>query len=582
MKKIKLHLKVPAVLTLAAFIFFSAAPGACAQMPVASETTEAITVKEGVQPALPGAGNVTVNFKDVDIKTVLHYLSEVSGVDIVPSPGVEGPVTMRLRDKPWEVALDIVTRNYGYAYSSDDEKGIIRVMPRGQLQSEEPVTEVIPLNHIVREIQLTKKETEEQVLAEMKEESIDQLLSAINSILDTAKGEKATFIASANALVVTAIPARISDIKSMVAKIDKKTPQVMLDAKVVEIQLNDDERFGIDWNAVVTAAGAARPVTFPFTTEGVLSFLPDAQRKFFTQDTTGSAQFPATTNPGIDPLNPTIGTPLFTFGTLDFSSFTATLQLLEQRGDTEILSCPRVTTLNNQKADIKVVDKLMLQKSETTTQSAVAGILTVEFETEDEAREVGVMLTVIPHVNEEGDISVNLLPEVSTNAGFQELTLQNAAVTTLSLTFQSREANTTVRVQDGETIFIGGLIRKNVTQTDNKLPILGDLFGGVPVLGNAFRYEAEDVTRSEIVFFVTVHLIKDGMDSIKESRTEPQYDIYCAPEKEAKAKGEAAKMDGSIVKVSAMRPTEKTEVVEVAVTPMAQQKRKAWLDFRKK
>jgi type IV pilus assembly protein PilQ len=201
-----------------------------------------------VKPPLPKPGNVTVNFKEVEIKTVLHYLSEVSGVDIVPSPGVEGTVTMRLRDKPWERALDIVTRNYGFAYSRDGN--IIRVIPKGKLQTEEPITEVIPLNYIIQD---TGEDTDQ---------NITQLMEAVNSVLMAKAGEKATFLPTANAIVITAIPARVSTIKDMIGMIDKKTPQIMLEARVIEVTLDRNDQFGIDWNAVITAAGARRPTTF--------------------------------------------------------------------------------------------------------------------------------------------------------------------------------------------------------------------------------------------------------------------------------------------------------------------------------
>jgi len=117
-------------------------------MPVYGQMDIAPTGGDNAGIKLPGDGNITVNFKEVDIKTVLSYLSEISGVDIVPTPGVEGLVTMRLRDKPWLVALDIVTRNHGYTYSQ--EQDIIRVMPRSMLQTESAITEVIPLNYIIK------------------------------------------------------------------------------------------------------------------------------------------------------------------------------------------------------------------------------------------------------------------------------------------------------------------------------------------------------------------------------------------------------------------------------------------------
>jgi MSHA biogenesis protein MshL len=581
-------IKIISVAVTVLFTVFGLAPYCPAQMDVSAAATGAGTVaEEAVKEPLPQAGNVTVNFKDVDIKTVLHYLSEVSGVDIVPSPGVDASVTMRLRDKPWEVALDIVTRNYGYVYSSDEERGIIRVMPKSQLRDEEPITEVIPLNHMIREIELTREGESEEVVVQATQESILQLMMAINSILNVQKGERATYISGANAVVVTAIPARISEVKGMVAKIDKKSAQIVLDAKVIEVRLDDDERFGVDWNAIISAAGAARPITFPFTNQGdLLGPASAAWKQFFPRadGPAGGPQFPFYDTATL--VNPMTLVPtdaaLFTYGTLDFSTFSATLRMIEQRSDTQVLSSPRITTLNNQKATIKVVEKIMLQKTQETTQTA--GIVTVEFEKESEAREVGIKLTVIPHVNEDGDISVNLLPEVSnrdqTTGGFDVIPV-GPNLNAIALTFNSREANTIVRVRDGETIFIGGLIRENIVKTDNRFPILGDLLGGIPVLGNVFKYESEVVEKTEIVFFVTVYLVKDAFQSIEASRTIPQYDKYIK-KSGTESSGESAEKAPQL-KTGTFKT--KQERVEVTVEPLSAEEKKTYkpfLDFRKK
>ena len=555
--------------------------------PATGADTAPGVIATDLKAALPNPGNVTVNFKEVDIKTVLHYLSEVSGVDIIPSPGVEGKVTMRLRDKPWEVALDIVTRNYGYVYSKEGD--IIRVIPKGQLNAEEPVTEVITLNNLIREIELKKELSTDDVIVEAKEESIDQLMLAVNAIVDSRRGESATFIESVNSIIVTAIPARVSAVKAMIAKIDTKTPQIVMDVKVIEIGLTKDERFGIDWNTVITISGAERPTTFPFKSTGLLPLVngPFQEGYFPTwgvQGTPDNTRFPyldpAVLTPGVGTA-PTAGA-IFSYGSLDFSTFTATLQLLKQRGDTEVLSSPRITTLDNQKATIKVVDKLMLQKTQETTATQAVGVVTVEFEKEDDARETGVKLTVIPHVNDDNEISVNLLPEVSTNSGFTALPIVGN-ITTYALTFNSREANTIIRVKDGETAFLGGLIRKTITKTDNKFPILGDLLGGIPGVGGLFRYEADVVTRSELVFFVTVYLVKDGKDTIPVTRTEDYFDRYVV-------NGAADDLAPSEIKTKAPKikkgkVTIKKGQKEVKMVPKktaAKKEYKPFLDFRKK
>lgn len=567
-------------------VFMFLPQGAIAQTEAVTATTptEAITAIEDPAQSLPDKGNITVNFKNVEIKTVLHYLSEVSGVDIIPSPGVEANVTMRLRNKPWETALDIVTRNYGYVYSREDN--IIRVIPKGQLAVEETITEVIPLNNFIQEIEFTKgKDDSDEVIIEEKKESIEQLMRAINAMLNTGRGEGATYIKSVNSIVITAIPSKIGDIKKMVTTIDKKTEQVVLDVKVVEIQLTKDERFGVDWNAIMSAAGPRRPMTFPFTNDGLLSFLPGKQARYFPTNVLNQDEadfYPTSITPPATGATQAVQQQYFySYGTIDMTTFTATLSLLQQRGDTEILSAPRITTLDNQKAYIKVIEKIMLQKSVQSTDTAT--LVTVEFEDEEDAREVGIKLTVIPHVNEEGDISVNLLPEVSNNEGFNTVQVGVQQSTTVALTFTSREANTILRVRDGDTIFLGGLIRKDIEKTDNKFPILGDLFGGIPIIGNAFRYEADNVDRTEIVFFVTVHLVKESMDSIDKMKLNKEYDKYILGKKEEKKKEpDLAERIGNWLGFGRLKEKKETVEVPITVPKEAEKEKKPFLDFRKK
>ena len=592
--------KVLSVFLAVTFSLFTFSPQGYTQMDTSANgvsdgsITEVVVVTEEVTQVLPLPGNVTVNFKDVEIKTVLHYLSEVSGVDIVPAPGVEANVTMRLRDKPWETALDIVTRNYGYVYSL--EGGIIRVIPKGQLSTEETVTEVIPLDNLMREIELTQNKLEdddvivkakygEKLSNAAKEESIDQLLNAVNAILDGARGESAIFIASANAIIVTAIPSRIGQIKAMIKSVDKRTTQIVLDVKVVRVTLDEDERFGVDWEAIMSISGARRPITFPFTSQGLLPFLDgDEQRRFLPKygapGLDENERFPYLDVASLaDPLAAaTTGAP-FSYGTIDTSTFRATLSFLDQQQNAEIVASPRITTLNNQKATVKVVEKLMFQKSIESTEG-VGRTISVEFEKESEAREVGTKLIIVPHVNDEGDITVNLFPQVSENRGITPIDI-DSTLTTYQLRFASREANTMIRVKDGETIFLAGLIQEDVTNNDNKLPILGDLFGGIPIVGNIFRYEQEVTVRTEIAFFVTVYLVEDGMDSIQKMDEVSRYDKFVAPQKQKAAEYVGKDVGTRVPVLKTGELIETTDEVKIAApnSERAGEKKKSFWSF---
>jgi type IV pilus assembly protein PilQ len=436
-------------------------------------------------------GYVTVNFRDADIRAVLNYLSEVSGIDIVPSPDVTGPVTLKLTNKPWEVALEIIVKNYGYAY--EREKDLIRVVTLSSLKLEELSTEVIYLNYA----------------------SAENALEGVKDML-TERG-KLTYDSRINALVITDLATNIYKIKHVISILDRKTDQIMIEAKIIETTLDKTERLGIDWNLAMRITGAARPTTLPFT-----AFASDwtlqskAIPKFFpfgtsgTDSTTvGSGGATTTVEPGEFPTGETIAgdsavrafpfvdADQFSFGTLDFSQFGLLMEYLKSRSDTDIISNPRITTLNNRPAKMFVG---RVHPYITKMEEDDEGSINYEYK----EKEIGIRLEVTPHINKNGDIEVELKPEIKDIIGFQPLT----EFFSLPI-FSTREAETQVMVKDGETIFLGGMIKESIQEYEKKFPVLGDLLGGVPFLGKAFKYKTESKKKTELIFFLTVHLVKD-------------------------------------------------------------------------
>jgi len=438
-------------------------------------------------------GNVTVNFKDADIRAVFRYLSEVSGVDIVPTPDVTGSVTLALNDKPWEVALDIIVKNYGFAY--EREGGIIRVVTLTSLKLEELSTEVIPLNYAT---------------AEKTQEAVKDML--------TERG-KMTYDDRINALVVTDLATNIYKIKRVISNLDKKTPQIMIEAKIIETTLTKAERMGIDWNLVIAASGAARPITLPFTNWGNIPYFSDDFRKYLPFGQTGAptgaqsgasevittaavADFPVM--PGANTAFPFVTTDQFAFGTLNFTQFSAVLQYLKQRSDIDIIATPRITTLNNKQAKMFVgrVHPYISKIDENEEKG------TAKYEYKE--KEIGIRLQVTPHINQAGDIDVELKPEIKDIVGYQALTEWFSLPI-----FSTREAETHVMMKDGDTVFIGGLIKEHITEGSKKFPILGDLIGDIPIIGKPFKYTVETEKKTELVFFLTVHVVKNFADMNK-------------------------------------------------------------------
>ena len=463
------------------------------QKPEEKPAEEKPEEKVSVEP-----GNVTVNFKGADIRTVLSYISEVSGIDIVAAPDVKGIIDLKLTNKPWKVALDIIVRNYGFAYEREGD--IIRVVTLDKLKQEEAVTQTFSLNY-------------------------GKAKDVITSIKKMAGGKaKIKYDSRINTIIVTDIPTNVYKIGEIVQKLDRETDQVLIEARVIETVLGENEKLGIDWNINFTMSGAKVPITFPFNYFGAgtgLGFLnqytplvqttPSSQTDITgtTTTTTTSAAFPLTSAgtasyakgfPYVDITQAQFQN-TFQFGTLDFSQFQAVLEFLEQRSNTDVVSNPRIATLDNTEASILVGQTLNMPKYErnsTTGKIEITGY---------EATDLGVKLKVTPHINEKSQIVVDIVPEINDLVRYDTIDATNGIVAPV---LSSRQANTKIMINSGDTIFIGGLIKENLVDTKKPIPFIGDALGDVPFIGLLVSKKEKTKQKTELIFFVTVKLMKNG------------------------------------------------------------------------
>ena len=449
---------------------------------------EEVKPAEEVIPVEPG--NVTVNFKGADIKTVLAYISEVASVDIVPAPDVKGIVDLKLTNKPWKTALDIIVRNYGFAYERDGD--IIRVVTLDKLKQEELSTQAFNLNY---------------------SKSKDVVAAIKNIVGDRGK---VMYDERTNIVLVTDIPTNIYKIGQIISRLDKRTDQVLIEARIIETILGKEEKMGIDWSVKITAAGAKRPITAPFnffnndTWKMLDKMMPFSQTTAPYTQLDAATGIPVSITPADFPGTSTgvKGFPFaikddFTFGTLDFSEFKAVLEMLKQRADTEIISNPRIATLNNTAAFINVGQTLNMptyERNSTTGKMEVTGY---------ESKDLGIQLQVTPHVNDNNEITIDLAPVISDLLRYDTLDKASGIVAPV---FSVRQAKTQVMIKDGETIFIGGLIKENEIDVDKKLPILGDMFGDVPYLGLLFSKKEKTKQKTELIFFITVNMMTVGKE----------------------------------------------------------------------
>ena len=442
--------------------------GASAEPPAAVSTTSAASPASSETSttaisSLSSSGNVTVDFKDADIQNVLRAISFKSGVNIVAGKDVTGTVTIRLVDVPWEKALDVVLKTYGYAYDRDGN--IVRVTTLENLKKGELSTEVFALNYSQ---------------AADVEKSLKDMLSDRGKIRSDKRS---------NTVIVTDMPTILQEVQKVVRRLDGSTPQVLIQAKVIELTLTDADKLGIKWNVSTTLTGASRPTTLPFSAHTVNN---SALRNVLPTGDTGSGfPTPESTN---QPLFPFAGAADFKFGTLDFSQFQAVLELIQSRKDSKVLSEPHIVTLNNKLAKILVGDVLSIptfERNTTTGKMEITGYT---------SKDVGIRLEVTPTVNDEKEIVVNVHPEVTTLLGYDDITADIKAPH-----FTTREAVTEIRVKSGQTIAIGGLIKEEKTVTKTKVPFLGEL----PLIDRLFKHHDTSVVKTDVLFFMTVDVVDD-------------------------------------------------------------------------
>jgi type IV pilus assembly protein PilQ len=481
-------MKRPAVklVITALILFFGTFPGVSyAADPVPSTTPQNAAIPEAttstvtvvpVVPApapAPASDTISIDFKDADINSVLRVLSMKSNVNIVTGPEVKGLVTVRLDNVPWEKALDVILRTYNYVFERDGN--IIRVTTRDQMKLEPVETKTFILNYSkAKEIQA----------------SITDMLSERGKVKVSERS---------NMLVVTDVPTNLYRIGEVIKKLDKVTEQAFIDSKVVRTEAGVAENLGIKWNPQVSVTGSSRPITAPFTSAD--GGTPMSLRQFFPNaDALSANPKDPRAFPDINPLAGTSGAsdapPQFNYGTLDFSSFSATLQMLKSYTNSKVVSNPRVVVLNNQTAKIQVGSDYPIpnfERNETTGSMEVSGY---------NYRELGVVLNVTPHINSAQEILVDLNPEISSFGSM--VTFISGTGGLAAPQFNVTKAKTQVLIESGQTIAIGGLMSDSVGSSEDKVPYLAD----IPLVGKLFRSKRQTAgdpnNKIETLFFVTV------------------------------------------------------------------------------
>jgi type IV pilus assembly protein PilQ len=402
---------------------------------------------------IPEGETISMDFQNADVRTVLRSFSVYAGKNIIAGPEVKGPINVRLENVPWRKALDLVLKANGYA--AQEEEDVIRVGLWDQFVNEE-----IKMQDALRkkeELQPLVTRVIDVSFAQAKEltEPLEGLLSR-RGVMEVDE--------RTNSIVVSDIQSRVDEIARMAKSLDGETPQVEIVAKLVDVDARLTRDLGIKW----TASGVKIPgVQGEHGVEVNATGTIEA-----TEGTASTAQ-----QPEAKLLIGTIAGPN--------GSFEATIQAMERDNKANIISNPRITTLNNRQATIIVGKKIPLIVTDE------AGNPITQLTT------VGVQMKVTPHVNSKtGEITMDLHPEVSDLSA--QATVQGGII------IVTEEADTRVMVKNGETAVIGGLIRSNESYYKTGVPLLRDL----PLLGGLFGSNSKASEQRELLIFVTPRIVQ--------------------------------------------------------------------------
>ena len=408
---------------------------------------------------------ISIDFRETSIDDVLMIMAKQADVDIIKSPRVEGLVTATLTDIPLAEALSNILEAHGYTYITTDN--MIRVVPKD---------EVLEIREkIVSRVYRITYANVEQV-----EEALKKFISERGSISAST--------ATSN-VIVTDVESKIKAIDSFISEIDRVTPQILVEAKIYDISSQDNMDLGVEWQAGTHTGYLDGDEVFQ-NGSPLTSSIGNAYKG------TGSVTNPFTSAAFSGKTGKTDTVGLMRYGIINSNiNIDVALHAKQEDVRAKLLANPRIMVLDNEQAEIKIIEQIPYQ--ELTQSSSGGNIGTTAF------RDVGVELRVTPHLTRDGLVRMDLNPRFSVVTG--EVVIQGTNGTSPQPIVATREESTTALIQDGQTVVIGGLKKQDVSTQINKVPLLGDL----PLLGGLFRFEGESTTNSELVIFITPHLINE-------------------------------------------------------------------------
>ena len=397
---------------------------------------------------------ISLDVQEAEIGTVLRSLAGFSGTNIVASPRVTGKVTVKLEDVPWIEALGVILKSQGFDYI--EENGIYRIDTAADLREEKLAVE------------RSRKQVEDLAALELGITTLayanaEEVKDSLEKML-TDRGSIDVDIRT-NSVLINDVAERVAMIANMAQRLDSETPQVEINARLVDIDTRASRELGFNWS--------------------VANFMSPGN------NVGGDL---AVNNPVQNPAGA-----LKVATVQDWGELMMKVEALESTNKAHLISNPVITTTDNREASILVGQKIPLIVSDEAG-NAITQLTTI-----------GIMLRVTPHINKDKNVTLDIHNEVSDLS--TQATVQGGVIINTS------ESDTRVLVEDGETAIIGGLIRKVESKLNTGVPVLMD----IPLLGALFRHSSDVKASRELVVFVTPRIVTDPY--LKRKQLTPEVEV---------------------------------------------------------
>lgn len=440
---------------------------------------------------------LSLNFQNVDVRSLLQVIADFTNLNIITSDSVQGSITLRLKDVPWDQALDIILQSKGLDMRKNGN--VILVAPRDELATKEK----LELEARQQIADLEPVRTENFVINYQKADDVRRLLLGYDAsgVGAGAPGNKLSMLSKrgsvvvdvrTNQLFVSDTASHLEDVRRLIARIDIPVPQVLIEARIVEAEDSFSSDIGARLGAMSITGhswlnGGAGSTYTTGTTSSSTGALNTTTIGTTTITNPNFVNLPAGSlnsfNPGI------IGLTLFNSAVTKMLNLEISALELDGRG--KVISSPRVVTADKVKAHIEQGTEIPYQ-----TVSAGGGIGQIQF------RKAVLSLEVTPQITPEGSVFLN----VQVNDDVPSTTVSGAA----GVAINTKNVATQVLVENGGTIVIGGIYIQTITETITRIPLLGE----IPYLGAFFRDVAKTNNRTELLVFITPRIVSERVTQV--------------------------------------------------------------------